>query len=87
MSLTDEINAISDKVYELEQENERLKQSLEDMREAKNQPNQLYEKLIILLEPDIQRTEKLIGNSPRIQEIIDTYHLIKEMNNDAMSKL
>lgn len=71
MSLTDDINAISDRVLQLEQENEQLKQ----------QPGntEAYDKLIDLLESDILWWEKNLveKTSQKMKSIVAAYRAVR----------
>jgi ketosteroid isomerase-like protein len=74
MSLTDEINAISDKVLALEQENEQLRQQL-----ASSGNTEAYDKLLDLLAEDIEWKEKNLGDraSDRMKAIIAAYRAVR----------
>ena len=71
MSLTDDINAISDRVLQLEQENEQLKQ----------QPGntEAHDKLIDLLAPDIEWWEKNLAEktSQKMKDIVAAYRAVR----------
>ena len=71
MSLTDEINAISDRVLALEQENEQLKQ----------QPGntEAHDKLIDLLSEDILWWEKNLAEktSQKMKDIVAAYRAVR----------
>ena len=71
MSLTDDINAISDRVLQLEQENEQLKQ----------QPGntEAHDKLIDLLESDILWWEKNLAEktSQKMKSIVAAYRAVR----------
>ena len=71
MSLTDDINAISDRVLQLEQENEQLKQ----------QPGntEAHDKLIDLLAPDILWWEKNLAEktSQKMKDIVAAYRAVR----------
>jgi hypothetical protein len=73
MSLTDEINAISDKVLALEQENDLLRQQLASGN------TDAYDKLIDLLAEDIEWKEKNLGDraSDRMKAIIAAYRAVR----------
>ena len=68
MSLTDEINTISDKSLALEQENEERWQQI-----------LAYDNLVDLLEEDILWKEKSLGDraSDRMKEIIAAYRVVR----------
>ena len=71
MSIVDDINAISDKVLALEQENEQLKQ----------QPGntEAHDKLIDLLAPDIEWWEKNLAEktSQKMKSIVAAYRAVR----------
>jgi peptidoglycan hydrolase CwlO-like protein len=68
MSITDEINAISDRVLELEQENEERWQQI-----------LAYDNLVDLLEEDILWQEKNLGDraSDRMKAIVAAYRAVR----------
>ena len=71
MTLTDQINAISDRVFALEQENEQLKQ----------QPGntEAHDKLIDLLSEDILWWEKNLTEktSQKMKDIVAAYRAVR----------
>lgn len=71
MSLTDDINAISDRVLQLEQENEQLKQAPGN--------TEAYDKLIDLLESDILWWEKNLveKTSQKMKSIVAAYRAVR----------
>lgn len=73
MSIVDEINAISDKVLALEQENDLLRQQLASGN------TEAYDKLVDLIAPDIEWQEKNLGDraSDRMKEIIAAYRAVR----------
>jgi cell division septum initiation protein DivIVA len=74
MSIVDDINAISDRVLALEQENEQLRQQL-----ASSGNTEAYDKLIDLITPDIEWKEQNLGDraSDRMKEIIAAYRAVR----------
>ena len=71
MSLTDDINAISDRVLQLEQENEQLKQAPGN--------TEAHDKLIDLLAPDIEWWEKNLAEktSQKMKDIVAAYRAVR----------
>ena len=71
MSLTDDINAISDRVLALEQENEQLKQAPGN--------TEAHDKLIDLLAPDIEWWEKNLAEktSQKMKSIVAAYRAVR----------
>ena len=71
MSIADEINAISDAVLALEQENEQLKQAPGN--------TEAYDKLIDLLAPDIEWWEKNLAEktSQKMKSIVAAYRAVR----------
>ena len=71
MSIVDEINAISDKVLALEQENEQLKQAPGN--------TEAHDKLIDLLAPDIEWWEKNLAEktSQKMKSIVAAYRAVR----------
>ena len=71
MSLTDDINAISDRVLQLEQENEQLKQ----------QPGntEAHDKLIDLLSEDIEWREAHLTErtSQKMKDVVAAYRAVR----------
>jgi regulator of replication initiation timing len=98
VSIADEINAISDKVLELEQENERLKNALETAKKTNAsiqiaQQWELEDERVRKQEPDLR--DKLIGmmaedimqagqTKNRAQYIYDVYNLFNELYPEGM---
>jgi ketosteroid isomerase-like protein len=74
MSIADEINAISDKVLALEQENESLRQQL-----ASSGNTEAYDKLIDLLTEDIEWQERHMTDrtSPKMKSIVEAYRAVR----------
>ena len=74
MSIADEINAISDRVLALEQENEQLRQQL-----ASSGNTEAYDRLIDLLAEDIEWKEQRLGDraSDRMKAIIAAYRAVR----------
>lgn len=74
MSLTDDINAISDKVLVLEQENDLLRQQL-----ASAGNKEAYDKLLDLLSEQIEWQEKHLTerSSDRMKSIVAAYRAVR----------
>ena len=92
MSLTDELNLISDKVFKLEQENEELRQQLESAPGNKEAFDdlikqhreailkiELQDKLIDLLTEDIEWYEKHLTErtSQKMKDIVAAYRAVR----------
>jgi hypothetical protein len=73
MSIADDINAISDRVLALEQENDLLRQQLASGN------TEAYDKLIDLVAEDIEWKEQNLGDraSDRMKEIIAAYRAVR----------
>ena len=74
MSITEEINAISDRILELEQENARLKADNKGKSDTK-----VYDRLIDLLTEDIEWQEKHLveRTSQKMKDIVAAYREIR----------
>jgi hypothetical protein len=80
MSLSDEIDAISDKVLELEQQNTRLQNlvdSLTEQLEAKSNEPDARDRLIDLVSEDIEWQEQHRADSPKFKSIIELYRTLR----------
>ena len=79
MSLIDEINAISDKVHGLEQQNTRLQNLVDSLTEQLE--NQAADEKVVrfldMIEPDIEHKESIILNDKRLIEVIAAYRAIR----------
>ncbi len=92
MSIADEINAISDKALELEQDNERLREKNDQLRskneklrlalEAKPAPSEAVIRLLDLLQEDIEWQERYRPDSAKLAPIIATYREIRPRGED-----
>jgi len=79
MSLSDEIDAISDKVLELEQQNTRLQNLVDSLTEQleNQEADENVVRFLDLVEPDIEHKESIILNDKRLIEVIDAYRTIR----------
>jgi ketosteroid isomerase-like protein len=73
MSIADDINAISDRVLALEQENDLLRQQLASGN------TEAYDKLIDLLTEDIEWQERHMTDrtSPKMKSIVEAYRAVR----------
>ncbi len=79
MSLSDEIDAISDKVMELERQNTHLQNLVDSLTEQMDAHQAIpeVEHLLDLLQTDIEAKEKCILNDERLVEVIATYRQLR----------
>ena len=79
MNIVDEINAISDKVHGLEQQNTRLQNLVDSLTEQLE--NQTVDENVLrfldMIEPDIEHKESIILNDKRLINVITAYRAIR----------
>lgn len=76
MSLSAELKRLSNIAFQLEEENERLRAEIEQLK-SQSQETEAVKKFLDLMEPNVNDMEKLKGNSPNLQAQIAAFRAIR----------
>ena len=79
MSLIDDVNAISNKVHGLEQQNTRLQNLVDSLTEQleNQEADGKVMRFLDMIKPDIEHKESIILNDKRLIEVIAAYRAIR----------
>jgi prefoldin subunit 5 len=76
MSLSAELKRLSNVAFQLEEENERLRAEIEQLK-SQPQESEAVKHFLDLIKPEFERVEKLKGNGPNLEKQIAAFRVVR----------